>query len=454
MEIILCIATALTAGLFLSRFVKPLKLPAVTGYLVAGILIGPYFLGRLGIPGLGFRSIEQVKSYAVLSDIALGFIAFAIGNEFRLSQLRHTGRQAVVIGVFQALTATLFVDAALYLLHLAMPNKITIPTVITLGAIAAATAPAATLMVVRQYKARGELTDLLLPIVALDDAVGLVVFSVSFGIAKALSSGQFDMVSVLVEPLIEIVCSLALGFGMGALFSMAEKFFKSNSKRLSLAVTAVILTVGLSKLEIPLGPVHIGFSPLLVCMMLGTVFCNICDFSEEIMEKTDRWTAPLFILFFVISGSELELGVFRDLAVVGVGVVYILSRSLGKILGARWSADFMHCKKKIRDNLGITLLPQAGVALGMAVTVQELGEEGAIIRNIVLFGVLIYELVGPLMTKNALMRAGDIHPKEENIDAAPGTVPFRTRVRAAVAAAANDDDEDEEKFPDGPEEDE
>ena len=454
MEIILSIATALTAGLFLSRFVKPMKLPAVTGYLVAGILIGPYCLGRLGIPGLGFSSIEQVKSYSVLSDIALGFIAFAIGNEFRLSQLRHTGRQALVIGIFQALMATLFVDAALFALHLAIPDKISVPTVITLGAIAAATAPAATLMVVRQYKAKGELTDLLLPIVALDDAVGLVVFSVSFGVAKALSSGQFDLVSVLVEPLIEIVCSLALGFVMGALFSVAEKFFKSNSKRLSLAVTAVILTVGLSKLDIPLGSVHIGFSPLLVCMMLGTVFCNICDFSEEIMEKTDRWTMPLFILFFVISGSELELGVFRDLAVVGVGVIYILSRSLGKILGAHWSAGFMHCREKIRKNLGITLLPQAGVALGMAVTVQELGTEGVIIRNIVLFGVLIYELVGPLMTKNALMRAGDIHPKEENIDAAPGTPAFRSRMMAAVAAAANDDEEDEEKYPDLPEDDE
>ena len=458
MEIILSIAVALTAGLFLSRFVKPLKLPAVTGYLVAGILIGPYFLGRLGIPGLGFASIAQVKSYGVLSDIALGFIAFAIGNEFRLSQLKHTGRQAAVIGVFQSIMATIFVDIALYMLHLAIPDKISVSTAITLGAIAAATAPAATLMVVRQYKAKGELTDLLLPIVALDDAVGLVVFSISFGIAKALSSGHFDLVSVLVEPLIEIVCSLALGFLMGWIFSAAEKFFKSNSKRLSLAVTAVILTVGLSKLEFTIGSIHVGFSSLLVCMMLGTVFCNICDFSEEIMEKTDRWTAPLFILFFVISGAELELGVFKDLAVVGIGLLYILSRSLGKIFGARWSAGFMHCSEKIRKNLGITLLPQAGVALGMAVTVQELGAEGEIIRNIVLFGVLVYELVGPLMTKNALIRAGDIHPKEEVVVSVPGAVaqsaPLRTRVAAAIKEAANDDDEDEEKYPDGPDDDE
>lgn len=443
METILNIAVALTAGLFLSRFVKPLKLPAVTGYLIAGILIGPYCLGALGVPGLGFSSIAQVQSFSLLSDIALGFIAFAIGNEFRFSQLKQTGRQAAVIGVFQALVAALFVDAALIALHFAMPDKISIAAAITLGAIATATAPAATLMVVRQYKAKGKLTDLLLPIVALDDAVGLVVFAVSFGVAKALSSGNFDLASVLAEPLVEIVCSLALGFIMGALFSVAEKFFKSNSKRLSLAVTAVILTVGLSKLEFMAGPVHIGFSPLLVCMMLGTVFCNVCDFSAEIMEKTDKWTAPLFILFFVISGAELELGVFADVAIVGIGLLYILTRSLGKYYGARWSAGFMHCGENIRKYLGITLLPQAGVALGMAMTVQELGAEGSIIRNIVLFGVLIYELVGPLLTKIALTKAGDIHPKETAASSTTITTVNLPLTAAAVSAAPVEDEDDD-----------
>ncbi len=443
METILNIAIALTAGLFLSRFVKPLRLPAVTGYLIAGILIGPYCLGAFNIPGLGFTSISQVQSFSLLSDIALGFIAFAIGNEFRLSQLKYTGRQAAVIGVFQAIVATVFVDIALIALHFAMPDKISISTAITLGAIAAATAPAATLMVVRQYKAKGKLTDLLLPIVALDDAVGLVVFAVSFGVAKALSSGNFDLVSVLVEPLAEIVFSLVLGSIMGALFSVAEKFFKSNSKRLSLAVTAVILTVGLSKLEFMLGPVHVGFSSLLVCMMLGTVFCNICDFSAEIMEKTDKWTAPLFILFFVISGAELELGVFTDLAIVGIGLLYILARSLGKYYGARWSASFMHCEENIRKYLGITLLPQAGVALGMAMTVQELGAEGSIIRNIVLFGVLIYELVGPLLTKIALTKAGDIHPKDAVVSSTTITAVNLPLSAAAVSAAPVEDEDDD-----------
>ena len=308
METLLSIAIALCAGLLVSRFVKPLKLPAVTGYLIAGILIGPYCLGKLGVQGLGFPTNGDVKALSLFNDVALGFIAFAIGNEFRLSQLRHTGKQATVIGIFQALTATLMVDLVLIGLHFfVLGNSMSIADAIVLGAIATATAPAATLMVVRQYKAKGELTDLLLPIVALDDAVGLIVFAISFGVAKAINYGHYDMTSILVEPLLEIVLSILLGFVMGSIFSAAEKYFKSNSKRLSLSITFVILTVALSMMEFEVGGVKIGFSSLLVCMMLGTVFCNVCDFSAEIMDKTDRWTAPLYILFFVLSGAELEV---------------------------------------------------------------------------------------------------------------------------------------------------
>ena len=418
MAALLSIALAMTAGLFVSRFAKIFKLPAVTGYLVAGIIVGPYVLGLIGIEGLGFVSHEAVASLSLISDVALGFIAFAIGNEFRLSQLKRTGKQATVIGIFQAVVATLFVDAALIGLHFILgPDKLPLSVAICLGAIASATAPAATLMVVRQYKAEGKLTDLLLPIVALDDAVGLVIFAVSFGIAKSVASGEaMTVVSILVNPLAEIIASLLLGAILGILFSMAEKFFKSNSKRLSLAVTVVILAVALAKIKFNIGEIHVGFSPLLVCMMLGTVFCNMCDFSEEIMMKTDKWTAPLLMLFFVLSGAELELSVFADIIIVLVGVVYILFRSAGKILGSRWSAGFVKCDANIKKYLGITLLPQAGVALGMATIARAgLGAEGVMVANIVLFGVLIYELVGPLMTKIALTKAGDIHPKVDNV---------------------------------------
>ena len=412
MQILLSLSVALFVGLMLSRLAKLVKLPAVTAYLVAGILVGPYLLGAFGVEGLGFTSMAQVKSFGLLSNIALGFIAFSIGNEFRLAQLKKTGKQATVIGIIQAVFTTLLVDAVLIGLHFLMPDKLPLPAAIVLGAVASATAPAATLMVVRQYKAKGPLTDILLPIVALDDAVGLVLFAISFGVAKALIHGKVDVLSIVLEPILEVVLSLGLGLVMGLLFTFFEKFFHSRSKRLSMSVTFVLLTVALSMIEFKIGEVHVAFSSLLVCMMLGTVFCNCCDFSEELMDRVDRWTAPLFIIFFVLSGAELELSVFADIAIVIVGLVYIIARSLGKYFGAFTSAKSVKCEPNIVKYLGITLLPQAGVALGMAIKAKEaLGAEGAIIANITLFAVLIYELVGPLLTKISLEKAGEIVPE-------------------------------------------
>ena len=415
MSTLLSVSIALLVGLLMTRVFKPFKLPAVTAYLIAGVLIGPYCIGRLGISGLGFNSHEAVAALSLISEVALGFIAFSIGNEFRLSDLKKTGKQAFVIGIFQALVATLFVDVALFIVHLIMPDKLTIPQLITLGAIATATAPAATLMVVRQYKAKGPLTDLLLPIVALDDAVGLIVFAVSFGIAKTLGTGAVDLVSVIVNPLVEIACSLVLGAIMGWILTQLEKMFNSNTNRLNMTITFVFLTVSLSMLDFHIGPVHVSFSSLLVCMMLGTVFCNICPLSHDLMEKSDKWTSPLFALFFVISGAELELGVFTDIAVVIIGMVYIIFRSLGKYSGTFVSAKATKCESNICKYLGITLLPQAGVALGMCTTAMQLGAEGNLIRNITLFAVLIYELFGPIVTREALKAAGDIQPMSEEV---------------------------------------
>ena len=426
MTTLLAVSIATLAGLLMTRVLKPLKLPAVTAYLIAGILIDPDLLGALHIEGLGFTSSEAISKLSLVSEVALAFIAFSIGNEFRLEDLKHTGRQAAIIGVVQALVATLLVDAALLVVHVLLPDKLTVAQAITLGAIATATAPAATLMVVRQYKAKGPLTDLLLPIVALDDAVGLVVFAVSFGIARTLSSGVVDLVSILVNPLVEIAASLALGAVLGWILTQLEKLFNSNTNRLNLTIAFVFLTASLSMLEFEAGPVKIGFSSLLVCMMLGTVFCNLCPLSHDLMEKADKWTSPLFALFFVISGAELELGVFADVAIVGIGLVYIVFRSLGKYLGAHYSAKWTKCSPEICKYLGITLLPQAGVALGMCLTAKQLGPEGDLIRNIILFSVLVYELVGPLLTRMALTAAGDIKPMSEEV---------RNRRQTKLAAA-------------------
>ena len=427
MQILITLSIAMLAGLLMSRLAKLLKLPAVTAYLVAGIVIGPFMLGALEFDFLGdalthigfspadfglVEGIEANKAFDLICDVALGFIAFAIGNEFRLNELKTIGKQATVIGILQALVTTVIVDVALIALSYAMPNVLTPSMAIILGAIATATAPAATLMVVRQYKAKGKLTDLLLPIVALDDAVGLVVFSVSFGIARAMNNGAVSIVSVIVNPLLEVVLSLALGFVMGALFTACEKIFHSGSKRMSLSISFVLLTVALSMLHFEIGEFEIGFSSLLVCMMLGTVFCNLCDFSADIMDRADKWTAPLFVLFFVLSGAELRLDILTSVSVIIVGVVYIIARSIGKYLGAFSSAKLVHCEPNIQKYLGITLLPQAGVALGMSsIVLQTMGEQGVLIRNIVLFAVLVYEIFGPVLTKIALTKSGDIKEK-------------------------------------------
>jgi Kef-type K+ transport system membrane component KefB len=415
-KILLTLSIALFAGLMLSRLAKLVKLPAVTAYLVAGILVGPFCLGAFNVSGLGFQH-TNIDFYSIISDVALGFIAFTIGNEFRLSQLKAIGKQATVIGIVQAVVTTLVVDVALITLHFIMPDKLSLSSAIVLGAVASATAPAATLMVVRQYKAKGPLTDTLLPVVALDDAVGLVLFAISFGIGKAfLPGGEISFISIIVEPVIEVVLSVGLGALMGYVFTFFERFFHSRSKRLAMSVAFVFLTVGISLLNFEVCGIHIAFSSLLSCMMLGTIFCNICDFSAELMDRLDRWTAPIFILFFVISGAEFDLTVLTDLLIVLVGIVYILFRCLGKYLGAYSSAKMVNSPATVRKYLGITLFPQAGVALGMAIKatdpIRGLGAEGEIIKNIILFSVLIYELVGPFLTKISLIKAGEVNPEE------------------------------------------
>lgn len=428
MSVLLNLAVALLAGLLMTRLFKKWDLPDVTAYLISGVLIGPFILGRLGSGNLGFSSYEEVSKYDVVSEVAMGFIAFSIGSEFRLSELKKTGRQAVTIGIIQAVVATVFVDIALVCFHLIRPDLLSLPAAITLGAIASATAPAATLMVVRQYKAKGELTDLLLPIVALDDAVGLVVFAISFGLAKVMVSGNVSIAAIILDPLLEIVGSLLLGALAGFLLTKLEKLFNSNTNRLGLTIAFLLLTVALTSVEVEMGPVTLGFSSLLTCMMLGTVFCNICPLSEDIMGRSDTWSTPVIAAFFVLSGAALRLEVFGNPLLILIGVIYILFRSAGKYIGSYFSAKAVGCSEKVVKNLGITLLPQAGVALGMCLVAQELGEDGILIRSIILFSVLIYELVGPIMTREALKRAGDI-------SAIPDEVKHRREAKLAEAAA-------------------
>lgn len=429
-QVLLSISVCAFTGLLMSRVCKLLKLPAVTGYLIAGILVGCFCLGRITLPGglhLGFGdpNFEDIHALGIVCDIALGFISFSIGSEFKLSELKKTGKQATIIGILQAVVTTIVCCGVLYGLHCILiettgKDILPIPAVLILSAIATATAPAATLMVVRQYKAKGPLTNLLLPIVALDDAVGLVIFAVMFGVAKAVGGGNPSILSIVVEPLVEIVASLIIGAILGYVLSLLEKLFHSNSNRLSLVITFIFVTVAITEFkDMSLAGVHIHFSPLLTCMMCGTIFCNVCECSDEMMHRSDSWSKPLLILFFVISGAELDLSVFTQPLLVLVGVVYIISRCIGKYFGAMGSAKMTNCSPDIVKYLGITLFPQAGVALGMVSTVasDNIIDSGiaSVVRFVILFAVLVYEIFGPVMTKWALTKAGDITAKPKDL---------------------------------------
>lgn len=404
------LSLALILGLIFSRFAKKVGLPAVTAYLVAGVCLGPYCLGRIGIGGFGFYSGSYINNFEILSSLALGFIAFTIGNEFKLKELKTMGKQAITVGILQAVITTVLVDIVLILFHFLNPDIISLPVAIVLGAIAAATAPAATLMVVKQYKAEGPLKKLLLMVVAIDDAVGLVLFSVSFGIAGAVEKGVLNVASMIFNPLIELVLSCLIGCISGYLLTILERFFHSRSKRLSLVVGFVMLICSLSMIEIHAGSIIIKSSLLLVCMLSGTTFCNTCPASDEIFDRLDRWTAPICILFFVISGAELDFAILGNPLVLLIGAIYIIARSAGKISGSYISTRMTGCSPEIQKYLGITLLPQAGVALGMANEALVLNE-GKVICNIILFSVFVYELIGPALTKMALMKAGEIEPE-------------------------------------------
>ena len=402
MGALLCVAVCLAVGLALSRVVKLVHLPNVTGYLVGGLLIGPVLSLILG-RDYGIITKEELDGLKILTTLALGFIAFSIGGEFKLSSIKKIGGKVITITFIQAFGAMFVVMGGLFIVHLIDPTIIDVPTILLLSAIATATAPAATLMVVKQYKARGPVTDALLPVVAFDDAIGLMLFSICFALAEAVGAGkELTFVGAVLEPLKEIVLSVAVGGAIGFLLGLMMRFFKSRANRLCLMLTAVLVGVALSEI--------IHLSSLLTCMMIGAVFANFRGDSVQILDGSERWTPPLFMLFFVLSGVELDLTVIPIVGIVGV--VYIICRSLGKYFGAYLGGAITKAQPNVKKYLGITLLPQAGVAIGMAQLVQSSGalSDGvkAAVLTVVLTATLIYELVGPLLTKMALKKAGEV----------------------------------------------
>lgn len=394
---LLALGIAMAAGLLFTRIIKLVKLPNVTAYLIAGLLIGPSVIGLVGK--------ESVKSFDIIVTLALGFIAFSIGGEFKLSTLKRLGKNVTVITLVQALGAVIVTFVVLLVAGLAgWLGENYMPLVFTLSAIATATAPAATLLVVRQYKAHGPVTETLLPVVAMDDAIGLMIFSIFMAIAQALASGTAPTAkSMLLEPLIEIVLSLLIGFALGLVVALCTRWFKSRANRLCLCVTATVIGTALAQIW--------NLSSLLLCMMIGAVMANLGKDVDRVLEGNDRWTPPIFMLFFVISGADLDLSVLPTVGILGV--LYIIARSIGKYFGARLGAGMVKADANVRKWLGFTLLPQAGVAVGMAqIALTRLpGDLGAKVQAVVLCATLIYEIVGPVLTKMALAKAGEIEKK-------------------------------------------
>ena len=433
-EILLGISIALIAGLISNRLIKLLNLPNVTGYLLVGILLGPYFFSLFNDNLTGVISKEMVESFGIIVDVALGFIAFSIGSEFKLSSIKKLGKGIITITLIQAFAALLFVDIALSVLSLCTGSfKENLPMILTLGAVATATAPAATLMVIKQYKAKGPVTDTLLPVVAFDDAVGLILFSISFSIAQVFAKQQagiggaeISIVNILLLPILEIVVSLVIGTIIGLILSFAMKFFKSRANRLICMIAATFLAVALCELC----GTWFGFelSSLLTCMMVGAIFCNTRKDAIQIFDGVERWTPAIFMMFFILSGAELDFKLIT-LPVLGICAVYLIARSLGKYFGARFGCKLSHTGETVKKYLGLTLLPQAGVAIGMARSSSNVFNglaESAMLENplftgtsylqniagtitaVVLCATLVYELVGPFITKVALTKANEI----------------------------------------------
>lgn len=383
------LAVILLSGLIMARLVSMIKLPNVTGYLIAGLIVGPSILNL--VPH------DAMPKFAIISEAALGFIAYSIGSEFNFQNLKSVGKGVVLITVFEAVGAVLAVDLAMIFIF-----KQPLQFSLVLGAIAAATAPAATIMVVRQYKAKGPLVNTLLPIVAMDDAVGIILFGVSMAVAKSISNSgsHLSIGQAILAPSFEILTAAAVGLALGFVLSLVSKRSKGEDELLTITIAAIFIGIGISKM--------LNVSALLICMMIGATVANTAPNSQRVLSIIDRVTPPIFVAFFTIAGADLNLGILKDVGMIGVG--YILIRVIGKLIGASTGAALAGSPKVVQRYLGFALIPQAGVAIGLSLIAETvLPEFGAIIRTIILSATVIYELVGPVVTKIAITKAGEIN---------------------------------------------
>ncbi len=388
MHILYYVSIILFAGLVTARIVSKLKLPNVTGYLLAGIAIGPFVLNL--VPK------DVTTQLSGISEVALAFIAYSIGSQFNVEHIKKMGKSVIVITLLESLCAVLIVDLMMIFLF-----KQPVSFSIVLGAIAATTAPAATIMVIRQYKAKGPLVSTLLPVVAMDDAVGIAAFGISAEIATALinTDQTVPLMQVILTPIWEILLALLIGFTIGLVLSFVTRKAKGDDELLSIIVASLLLAIAIAKL--------CNVSTLLLCMMLGGTIANIAPNSNRLLSIVDRVTPPIFIAFFTIAGADLNLGILRTVGIAGIG--YIIFRSLGKLFGAYIGAVLTDAPKVVQKYLGFALLPQAGVAIGLALSAEQVIPIYAdSIKTIILSATVVYELIGPVIAKTALLKAGEI----------------------------------------------
>ena len=407
-EALLVLALVLILGMYAGRWFEKIKLPHITGYIVMGVVIGLILV----VLGLG----TVVEHLSIVSSVALGFIAFGIGTELEMEKLKKSGKEVVVITIIQAITASVVTIGAVLLIGVSLPMAL------VLGAIATATAPAPIMLLTRKYKAKGALTDTLLPLVGMDDAVGIMLFGILLSVANSLNgSGDLSVVEMLQGPLLELLFSAIVGAIVGLIAALLVKKIssKDSSKEeafLGVAVFAVFAAVALAKMGLNIGHFSVHLSPILTPMVMGVVLTNNLTRvrAHDVNLAVESFSAPILIAFFTLAGSELVVAFHENsdvpiMSILGITAVYIVARAIGKVYGANLGAKIMKSHRNVKKYLGVCLLPQAGVALGMAYQAKtDFGDEGIKILIIVLIATLVYELFGPIGVKIALERSGEI----------------------------------------------
>lgn len=394
------IGIIILTGLLFGKVTKYFKLPNVTGYILGGLIISPSIMGHLGV-NIVPNNIAEILT--PISEIALGFIAFTIGTEFQLSYFKKVGMKPIVIAFFESFFAVVFIFVVLLLF------KVEIGFAIVLASIGAATAPAATLMVIKQYKAKGKVTETLMSVVAIDDATAMIFFGIAIAISKALGSASTNITWTIFKPIIEVVVSLGIGFVVGLIITLLLKWFTGRSNRVSVVTAFLLITVSISSI-FTYFRVPFDFSSLLSCMMAGAVLTNLSSErkTSSILELIDRFTPPIMISFFVLSGINLELSVLKTVGIIGI--IYIVMRVVGKWTGAWLGGKITKASPEVQKYLGFSLIPQAGVAIGLSLVARSVLEpiQAAQLMAVILSATLIYELIGPLITKISLQKAGEI----------------------------------------------